>query len=692
MSIFFELLEKKVGFSRIGRIILSKSNKKYVSTPNLVVPIKIFLMNLVDFLQDLENHEIFIISNEIYLKIGFLRSKFKNKAFIYTHYGSIERFEEILEANLNIFSEDNIIPLISFNYPTTSLSRDFIKTEIQYYLQKADLILSKHKDLNFGLSIRLFDHVDLFELYLEFIEKHQNIHLLNFSDLFDYLNNFRDVARCISMIKGKLDNNLVIMASGKIKCNIFPIMTYLGIDLVDASFLLYLASEGYYETIEYLLPAYKIKYLPCSCAACRGKLKDYLSEKYSSKKTKLISIHNLNTAKDYMYKLKQFMQTEDFRFFVEKSSKDNTSIISLLKILDLNYYDSLKFETPIMQPKKMVKSIGACSYHRPDFRYFRDRVIETFEPEPWTKLIILFPCSAKKPYSQSKSHRKFLEILRKFPEFPDFQEIILTSPLGAIPRQLENVYPANSYDISVTGHWNREELQITQKMLLKLIRKYDPEIPILSHLPEKGYSHIVHKVIKKVPNTIFFTQVNRSLISKDSLNDLQEKIRNLKNKYPTDKARLIEPNLSKTWFRKLSKIIDFEYGPNVGRLLLKGNIKIHKNRKAGLLEILDQDDKSLLGKFYEETGKVILSINAANRIGDLFKDRKFLVFNGEKISGSTLFRPGILEYSEDLIPGSSAIVWNETKDRIIAVVEMIVGGNFMNHAKSGRIAFIYEKL
>ncbi|GAI86743.1 unnamed protein product, partial [marine sediment metagenome] len=109
-----------------------------------------------------------------------------------------------------------------------------------------------------------------------------------------------------------------------------------------------------------------------------------------------------------------------------------------------------------------------------------ERLLKRFTPESWTKLIIILPCSAKKPYSESKSHKKFHSIIRKFRDFPDFQEIILTSPLGAIPRQLENIYPVNSYDISVTGDWDNEEITIASNMLIKLLEKYDKDIPILT--------------------------------------------------------------------------------------------------------------------------------------------------------------------------------------------------------------------
>ncbi|MFX1395201.1 MAG: hypothetical protein ACFFAH_16780, partial [Promethearchaeota archaeon] len=64
MTIFFELLEKRIGFSRIGRIKLSKNVKKFISIPNILIPINKILMQQLIFIEEFENHKLFIISNQ----------------------------------------------------------------------------------------------------------------------------------------------------------------------------------------------------------------------------------------------------------------------------------------------------------------------------------------------------------------------------------------------------------------------------------------------------------------------------------------------------------------------------------------------------------------------------------------------------------------------------------------------------
>ncbi len=692
MSIFYELLAKRAGFSRIGRIIISKESKIFLSTPNILVPINDVLLRNFHFLEAFEKHGLYIISNEEYLKSSFIRDKFKNKEFVYIHPGTVEKFQEILFKNREKFSENkNLVPIIPFNIPITTLSRDFAKKEIENYLDLVKNILINYNDLELGLTIRVFDYPELFNLYIPLIKNRDNVKILNFSDIFDNIHNFRSIISIIVQIKQELDNNIVLIASGRIIPKFFPILIYLGIDLIDCSYLLYLSSENYYDTIEHLLPIYKLKYLPCSCLACKGRLGEIIEEKYSTEKTILLCVHNLTSALNYMNKIKQYLTYEDYRAFVEKSSLDDTNMISMLRILDKQYFDVIRYETPIIQENKTINSFGASSYFRPDFQEFRERTINAFEPEPWTSLIVLLPCSAKKPYSESKSHRQFLQILRKFPEFPNFQEIILTSPLGAIPRQLENIYPVNSYDISVTGEWDAEELNIAANMLVKMLEKFDNRIPIICHL-DGGYLKIVEKVIPKIQNEFFFSEIYKKPTSKESLSSLENLIKNKKS-YFTPEQNVAKGNyLSKTLNRKFVKILDYQFGPGSGLKILSNEINTRKNKRNTQVEIIDKNSKEKLGSFKFSKGQIFLTIKGASRLAPFSNNSNIIVFNGNKISGNTLFRPGIINYSPNLLPYEHVIILNEERKSVIGIGQLLVGTDYIKNTKSGRIAEIYESL
>jgi archaeosine synthase len=692
MNYFFELLTKSIGFSRIGRIVCSKETKKFISTPNIIVPMKKSLINNVSFLEEFEDHEIFLILKDFYLKIGFLRDKFNQTGFIYSHNGSMETFKEKLATNLEIFKEDNIIPSIPFNNPTTAISKEFAKEEISNFIKESTHILEEYRNLDFGVSIKIYDYYELFDLFIPLIKNNENVRILNLVDLFDNFNNYRQILRVLFKIKEELDNNLVLMVSGRIIPKYYPILIYLGIDLIDCSYLLYLSSEDFYDTIEYLLPIYKIKYFPCACTICKRSLKHKISDKYSSEKTEQLTLHNIISAYTYMNKIKLYMRMEDFRGFIEKTSFDDMNIISTLKILDTQYFDVLRLETPITQSNKTIKCFGPSSYHRPDFQEFRKRLVKNFTPESWTKLIVLIPCSAKKPYSESKSHRKFHSIIRKFPDFPDFQEIILTSPLGAIPRQLENIYPVNSYDISVTGEWDEEEISIASNMLVSLLKKYDERIPVLCHLKDSGYLRIIKEAQLKLANKFFFTDVENNLTTKESLFSLERNIESLKDSIRTEEFIPENKNFLKTLTRKFVKIIEYQFGSQFGDKIYYNGIRTWKNKKNEQIEILDLKTRDKLGKFDPKTGQIEINLIAAKRLLPLKENKNVIVFDGHNINGNTLFRPGIINFSPHLVPKDLAMIFDKHGENLIGLGNLVVGSNYIKNSKTGKVLNVYEKI
>ncbi|MHA1803561.1 MAG: DUF5591 domain-containing protein [Promethearchaeota archaeon] len=690
MKSFFEVLEKKIGFSRIGRMNYSQAAKKYIRTPTLILPINKFLNDDINFGMEFEYNEIFKINEEEFLRSDFLHLKFKSKQFIYVHSGLLEKFKDILEKNQNYFMQENLIPIIPFRIPTTTINKEFTRKEIEAWLLKVSKLLEEHDHLSFGISIRLFDHHEHISSFISLIQKYENVKILNFLDLFDNLRNYRRIINTIMKCKKSLDRNFIFMASGRILPKYYPVIVYLGFDLIDCSYSMYLSSENFYDSLDQLLPIYKMKYLPCSCAACRNELRVHLNEKYSSKKVRLLSLHNLCVARNQMNKIKQYIQFEDFRGYVEKSSLNELNFLSLLKIFDKKYFQTTRWDTPLYQKGIKINSLGPISYYRPDFQEFRKRVIDRFTPESQTSLIILLPCSSKKPYSSSKSHKKFHDALRKFPDFPNFQEIILTSPLGAIPRQLEELYPVNSYDISVTGDWDAEEIKISSEMLIKLLKKYDEKIPIICHLPG-DYSKIIEAARSEIQQKIHFTQIHDNATSKHSIQSLYDKIEEYHDDFKISNEKKGSHAGSKSITRKIIKMIDYQFGKGVGEKLMNRPFRFKFNKKRNVTEVLNEITGDKLLYFKRDEGIINLTLKGAEIVLQDMTDRNIIVFDGDDIQGNTLFRAGIVDFSFYVKPNEQVFILNRNKDDIIAVGKTLVGGAFIKNSKMGRIVKIHEK-
>ena len=48
---------------------------------------------------------------------------------------------------------------------------------------------------------------------------------------------------------------------------------------------------------------------------------------------------------------------------------------------------------------------------------------------------------------------------------------MVTSPLGLVPRELEDIWPAAHYDIPVTGDWDADELDIINSMIIDICKR-----------------------------------------------------------------------------------------------------------------------------------------------------------------------------------------------------------------------------
>ena len=88
-------------------------------------------------------------------------------------------------------------------------------------------------------------------------------------------------------------------------------------------------------------------------------------------------------------------------------------------------------------------------------------------PEPVREVMILLPCSARKPYRLSKTHSRFIRAIQS----TGCHEVMMTSPLGLVPRDLEDVWPASNYDVPVTGDWSLDELARVERMLKSLVKR-----------------------------------------------------------------------------------------------------------------------------------------------------------------------------------------------------------------------------
>lgn len=266
--------------------------------------------------------------------------------------------------------------------------------------------------------------------------------------------------------------------------------------------------------------------------------------------------------------------------------------------------------------------------------------------KPLGDTVVLLPCSMKKPYSDSKSHQKFRKLTRSY------QELIVTSPFGICPRELENTFPIQSYDVSTTGSWSSDEIDESGK----LIAKYCKGKNIVANLAG-GYLESLEAYCDDFVNVC----VDGRPTSPDSLYNLRMELKNHQRVKRHDKI-----------LHELQSIAKFQFGEN-GDKFIPENVKTkgmyHKRILSNGTQI------ALLNKNH---GLFRLNLEG----GEILKDLGIHIVNIDfNLETNTVFAPGIIKADHKIIPNNEVVVVKE--DTVVGVGKAIMTGREMEECNNG---------
>ena len=227
------------------------------------------------------------------------------------------------------------------------------------------------------------------------------------------------------------------------------ILCYSGFDLYDFRAVDLKTAQMRFCTPEGEFPADALDSGICSCSGCREKN---------------LKMHNRQALLHEIALVTRFIEESQLRDLVESRCRLNAAQVAIMRHLD-NQYQFMERHMPVARSGVMRANSGE-SLQRAEVRRFAERVISRYLP-PKTDIAVLLPCSAKKPYSLSQSHRKFGRTIAG-----RAHELIVTSPLGLVPRELECIYPAGHYDVPVTGYWDAEECDVIANILTHYFERH----------------------------------------------------------------------------------------------------------------------------------------------------------------------------------------------------------------------------
>ncbi|MFH1774476.1 MAG: DUF5591 domain-containing protein [Methanobacteriota archaeon] len=296
--------------------------------------------------------------------------------------------------------------------------------------------------------------------------------------------------------------------------------------------------------------------------------------------------------------------------------------------------------------------ITAESLHRPEVLRWHKRMKERYAPPQGVKLTVILPCSARKPYSKSKSHMLFQKYIQKGAKekIALVHEVILTSPLGLVPRELEAVYPAAHYNVPVTGHWSGEEKGIAVELLADYMKKTNAAM--LAHV-DGAYREICEEA--DIPLT------KERILSKESLQELEQRVSEVLKDFPP--AKMDKLGLLRT-------LCDFQFGRGSGEYLVPRDAAVR-----GRQIFLGNEQVAAVNP---NNGFLVLSLLGGKLLGEY---EKYSVEISFKPTTNSIFCVGVDEADKDIRPAGEVIVIHGRE--VVGVGKAMLSGVEMVRAKKG---------
>jgi len=161
----------------------------------------------------------------------------------------------------------------------------------------------------------------------------------------------------------------------------------------------------------------------------------------------------------------------NLRELVEKQAISSPRSVERLRIHDSKMSDLDGSISGLSRVKGQYYELRCHSYSSRDdplIQDWRKRITRDHTPPlHQSKVLLLLPCSATKPYRLSSSHKRFSRSITS----NSIHEVIVTAPLGLVPRELEDLWPAANYDIPVTGDWDIDELRVIREMISQYVSR-----------------------------------------------------------------------------------------------------------------------------------------------------------------------------------------------------------------------------
>ncbi|SFS68383.1 archaeosine synthase subunit alpha [Halostagnicola kamekurae] len=342
--------------------------------------------------------------------------------------------------------------------------------------------------------------------------------------------------------------------------------------------------------------------------------------------------HNVAALEAELSIVRQRIRDGRLRDYIEGQARHDQWLTAAMRELD-DQWAYLEERTPILREADLDAATGD-TIRRVEIQRFADRVTTRYRNR-FENPLVLTPCSAKKPYSESKSHGRFHDAIQW-----RAHQVSMTSPIGVVPQELETTYPAQHYDSVVTGRWTEDEKRFVASVLERYLERN--EYPrVVAHVPDEGYRDIVERV-------------------EDSL-DLDVAYTVGKGAHPTDEESIAALSSELSGELKYSKrerehntvraIADYLLGDGAGDDLFPD---IQTTSRYPKIQVRD-DEETQLATMVPNYGTLSFTLEGAKQWVDSDAPVKRVEIDDFVPHGSVL-APGIVDADEDIRVGDEVVV------------------------------------
>ena len=438
--------------------------------------------------------------------------------------------------------------------------------------------------------------------------------------------------------------------------NNVSLLVYAGVDLVDPIMAEVKARQGYLLSAEGERQFDAISRSYCMCDACRGV---NVADLPPEQRVTVLSAHNRQALKAELCIARENIERGTLRELVEGRCRTAPMLTALLRLLD-EEHSYFERRSPIVRTATLL----ACSQeslNRPEILRFGERVIERLNKRDG--ILLLLPCSARKPYSRSRSHRTILRRLDKLRQF--LHEAIVTSPIGIVPRGLEIMYPASNYDIPVTGKWTCDESEWVIGRLTQYLEANAFDT-VVAHV-SGPYRKVCDEAAAALGVDLVHTVEDGNILSSDSLQRLCAVAQEL--------IAESSPKRRDLRFDYLQDLADYEFGPHASTAIFAESPKVR-----GLFPTYyASDGETRIATIAGRYCTLALTIEGARRYLRAIENR-YCVRIDDFVPKGTVFAIGVLNADPEIRPFDEVIVLNE---HVIAVGRALMSGWEMQASKRG---------